>query len=299
MSTLGRSGRESVVVVPATSVAGIPLPAWLGSALSSAMWGIASVALFAGLWELCWALGWANPMLLPPPHMFLNDFFEQGRFFDKRTRIGDPSAFAIALALAATIAKSTLRVLAGLILAFVISLAIGIAVRYLPVLGKLVMPIVNLLAPVSPVAWLPVAIIIFGIGDAPAVFLVFIALFFIMTLATLRLIDNVPASYINVARIMGATRWQTYLQVVLPAIVPGLFVVLRLNLFAAWMMLLIAEAAGVGSGLGLVVMIARTTFNAQLAFFTMVVIGVVGFALDVALRQVQNRVLYWVPVRKN
>jgi NitT/TauT family transport system permease protein len=285
--------------VPATSVAGIPLPAWLGSALSSAMWGIASVALFAGLWELCWALGWANPMLLPPPHMFLNDFFEQGRFFDKRTRIGDPSAFAIALALAATIAKSTLRVLAGLILAFVISLAIGIAVRYLPVLGKLVMPIVNLLAPVSPVAWLPVAIIIFGIGDAPAVFLVFIALFFIMTLATLRLIDNVPASYINVARIMGATRWQTYLQVVLPAIVPGLFVVLRLNLFAAWMMLLIAEAAGVGSGLGLVVMIARTTFNAQLAFFTMVVIGVVGFALDVALRQVQNRVLYWVPVRKN
>jgi len=231
--------------------------------------------------------------------MFLSDFFEQGRFFDKRTRLGNPTAAAVALAVAATIAKSTLRALAGLFVAFVMSLAVGIAVRYQPVLGKLTMPIVNLLAPVSPVAWLPVAIIIFGIGDAPAVFLVFIALFFIMTLATLRLIDEVPEAYVNVARIMGATRRQIFLRVVLPAIMPGLFVVLRLNLFAAWMMLLIAEAAGVGSGLGLVVMVARVTFNAQLAFFTMVVIGIVGFALDVTLRQVQTRVLYWVTVRKN
>ena len=278
---------------------GIVPPPWLRQASWSTFWGIASVALFAGLWELCWALGWANPMLLPPPHMFLNDFFEQGRFFDKHTRLGNPSASAIALAVAATIGKSTLRVLAGLFLAFVLSLAIGLAVRYLPLLGKLTLPMVNLLAPVSPVAWLPVAILIFGIGDAPAVFLVFIALFFIMTLATLRLIDGVPASYINVARIMGATRAQIFLQVILPAILPGLFIVLRLNLFAAWMMLLIAEAVGVGSGLGLVVMVARTTFNAQLAFFTMAVIGLVGFALDMALRQVQNRVLYWVPVRKN
>ena len=120
-----------------------------------------------------------------------------------------------------------------------------------------------------------------------------------MTLATLRLIDEVPEAYVNVARIMGASRRQIFLRVVLPAILPGLFMVLRLNLFAAWMMLLIAEAVGVGSGLGLVVMIARNTFNARLAFFTMVAIGVVGSALDVALRQVQARVLYWVPARKS
>ena len=299
MTNLGRSSRGAAIAVTAQAPGNILPSPWLRQALWSAFWGIASVSLFAGLWELCWALGWANPMLLPPPHMFLSDFFEQGRFFDKHTRMGNPTAGAIALAVAVTVGKSTLRVLAGLFAAFVLSLGIGLAVRYLPVLGKLTLPIVNLLAPVSPVAWLPVAILIFGIGDAPAVFLVFIALFFIMTLATLRLIDGVPASYINVARIMGATRAQIFLQVILPAILPGLFIVLRLNLFAAWMMLLIAEAVGVGSGLGLVVMVARTTFNAQLAFFTMAVIGLVGFALDMALRQVQNRVLYWVPVRKN
>jgi NitT/TauT family transport system permease protein len=299
MSMAGKSSPAEVRAVPTTTAGPIRLPSWSGRVLSSVFWGIASVALFAGLWELCWALGWANPMLLPPPHLFLNDFFEQGRFFDKTTRMGNPTASAITLAVLKTVAKSTLRVFAGLLVAFVASLAIGMAIRYLPVLGKLTLPTLNLLAPISPVAWLPVAIVIFGVGDAPAVFLVFISLFFIMTLATLRLIDEVPVAYVNVARIMGATRWQIFLQVVLPAILPGLFVVLRLNLFAAWMMLLIAEAAGVGSGLGLVIMLARTTFNAQLAFFTMLVIGVIGFALDVALRQVQMRVLYWVPERKS
>ena len=69
---------------------------------------------------------------------------------------------------------------------------------------------------------------------------------------------------------------------ILPAILPGLFVTLRLNLFAAWMVVLIAEAVGVGSGLGQVVMMARNTFNASLVFFTMTLIGLAGFAFDQA-----------------
>ncbi len=80
-----------------------------------------------------------------------------------------------------------------------------------------------------------------------------------------------------------------------PAILPGLFVVLRLNLFAAWMIVLIAESVGIGSGLGLVVIISRNTFDSQLAFFTMFIIGVVGFALDVGLRVIQRRVFNWQP----
>jgi len=263
------------------------------------LWGLASVGLFAGIWELCWALGWANPMLLPPPHIFLNDFLAQGRFFDRATRIGNPTSFAIIMAVLKTVGISTARVLAGLAIAFFASLLAGLAVRYYPTFGKLTMPMVNMLAPISPVAWLPVAIVIFGTGNAPAVFLVFISLFFIMTLATLRLIDQVPQAYKNVARIMGANRRQMFMQVIVPAILPPLFVVLRLNMFAAWMMLLIAESAGVGSGLGLVVMTARGAFNSQLAFFTMAVIGLVGFVLDVTLRQLQARLLYWTAETRN
>ena len=262
---------------------------------SSALWWAASVALFAGIWEFCWYMTWVNPMLLPPPHIFLQDILLVGKLFDKSTRLGNPSAGLIAWTVTKTIGASTMRVIIGLIVALVGSLAVGMAIRFSPLFGRLVLPVINLLAPVSPIAWLPIAMLIFGLGNAPAIFLVYIALFFIMTLATLNLIDTLPPAYVQVARIMGASRPQIFLQVILPAILPGLFVVLRLNLFAAWMIVLIAESVGVGGGLGLVVIIARNTFDSQLAFFTMFIIGIVGFALDVGLREIQRRALYWRP----
>jgi NitT/TauT family transport system permease protein len=153
------------------------------------------------------------------------------------------------------------------------------------------------LAPVSPIAWLPVAIFLFGIGNKPAVFMVFIALFFTMVLATIAQIDSVQTTYLQVARIMGATKAQLYRHVIVPAILPNLFVTLRLHLFAAWMVVLIAEVVGVGSGLGQVIMLARNTFNPGLVFFTIFIIGITGFLFDLLLRQVQRSVLWWVPQR--
>ena len=270
-------------------------PGRLSKTVAAAAWWIASVALFVAIWEFCWYMRWANPMLMPPPHIFLQDILFVGKLFDKSTRLGNPSAGVIALTIAKTIGASTLRVVCGLAVALVVSLVVGMAIRYSPLFGRLILPVINLLAPISPIAWLPVAMLVFGLGNAPAIFLVYIALFFIMTLATLNLIDTLPPSYVQVARIMGASRIQIFVQVILPAILPGLFVVLRLNLFAAWMIVLIAESVGVGGGLGLVVIISRNTFDAQLAFFTMFIIGVVGFLLDVALREIQRRVLNWQP----
>lgn len=261
----------------------------------SIAWWIVSVGVFGGLWEAAWALGWANPLLLPPPHIFLQNFAQQGRFFSQATRSGDASGGAVVLAVASTIGVTAIRVLIGLFIALVISLALGVAIRYFRIFGNLTLPAITLLSPISPVAWLPVAVFAFGIGDVAAVFLVFIALFFIMTLATISEVDQVKAAYLNVARIMGASRRQMVFHVILPAILPGLFLVLRLNLFAAWMIVLIGEAIGVGSGLGQVVMLSRSTFNSSLTFFTMTIIGIVGYALDALLLRVQRRLLYWVP----
>ena len=278
-----------------TTTSGKALPGRVSKAAAKAAWWIASVALFVSIWEFCWYMRWANPMLLPPPHIFLQDILLVGKLFDKSTRLGNPTAGEIAFTIAKTIGASTLRVICGLAAALVVSLAAGMAIRYSMLFGRLILPVINLLAPVSPIAWLPVAMMIFGLGNAPAIFLVYIALFFIMTLATLSLIDTLAPSYVQVARIMGASRLQIFIQVILPAILPGLFVVLRLNLFAAWMIVLIAESVGVGGGLGLVVIISRNTFDAQLAFFTMFIIGGVGFVLDAALREIQRRALYWQP----
>ncbi len=264
-----------------------------------AMWSVLSIGMFAGLWELCWAFGWADPKLLPPPHIFIGNIAEQAKFFNtvNRWEIGvDPNAGpSPAISVFNTVLASTGRVVAGLAIASVLAVALGVAIRYFKMCERLLQPTITLLAPVSPVAWLPVAIFLFGIGNKPAIFMVVVALLFHMVLATINQIDAVNRNLINVARTMGATKRQIYVRVIIPAILPNLFVVLRLNLFGAWMVVLIAEATGVGSGLGQVIMLARNTFNPSLVFFTIALIGVLGFLFDFAMRQIQRRILYWVP----
>jgi len=262
-------------------------------------WTLVSVGFFAAIWEFLWYIKVADARLLPPPHIFLGHLADQAKNFNtaKRWEVGvDASAGPTPLgAVIITMVSSTMRVLAGLALAAVTSLFVGVMIRYFGLIEKLTLPTITLLAPVSPVAWLPVAIFLFGIGNGPAIFMVFIALFFTMTLATITQIDSVKRNYINVARTMGATKRQQYLRVILPAILPGLLVVLRLNLFGAWMVVLVAEATGVGYGLGQIISMARNTFNPGLVYFTIVIIGLLGFTLDLILRLVQRRVLFWLP----
>lgn len=270
--------------------------------LTKAWWTILSISLFAGIWELCWAFGWADPKLLPPPHIFLGNLAEQGKFFNTATRwqVGQamnagPSAFESVMI---TVGATTARVFVGLALASVLAIGMGVLIRYYHVFDKLVLPTITLLSPVSPIAWLPVAIFLFGIGNAPAIFMVVVALFFHMVLATVAQIDGVSPNFINVARTMGASKRQIYGRVIVPAILPGMLQVLRLNLFGAWMVVLVAESTGVGYGMGQVIMLARNTFNPSLVFFTIAVIGVLGFAFDWLLRQAQRRILYWLPDTK-
>ncbi|MFZ4286922.1 ABC transporter permease [Variovorax sp. HJSM1_2] len=266
--------------------------------LVAALWTLASIGSIVGLWELAAAVGWADPLLMPAPHVFLGNWSEQLHFFDMANTIGSSGEGGSWLGVLSVVLWTAMRVFVGLLLGFVLSLAVGVLIRYNTVFGKLTLPAVTMFAPISPVAWLPVAVFMFGIGDKPAIFMVFIAIFFVMVIATLAQIDEVPKAYIHVARIMGASKRQVFRTVILPAILPGLFVTLRINLFAAWMVVLIAEAAGVGSGLGQIVMMARNTFNASLVFFTMTLIGLSGFLFDQALRLIQQRMLWWIDADK-
>lgn len=284
-------GPVASVSAPATAVQ--QLPAVLRRRAVSAAWWVASVALFAGLWELAWAVGWAPELLLPPPHIFLSHFSAQAKFFQSDT-IGQAQGAPL-VAVGSTVLATVARVLSGLAIGFVASLATGILVTRFKIFNRLSLPMLTLLAPISPVAWLPVAIFLFGIGNGPAVFMVFVGVYFVMTLATISEIESVSGTYLNVARTLGATRKQMLFQVVLPAVLPGLLRTLRMNLFAAWMVVLIAEAVGVGSGLGQVVVLSRNTFNASLVFFTMALIGATGYVMDVLFRQLQKRLLWWAP----
>ena len=280
---------------PAVALRRPSLPPWVGKV----GWAVVSIGMFCAIWEVLWAIGWADPRLLPPPHVFLGGIAGQAKYFNTISRwqvgagmdAGPPPALAVVYTAGATIG----RVLGGLVIASVLSVTLGVAIRYFLLFERLTLPTITLLAPVSPIAWLPVAIFMFGIGNRPAVFMVVVALLFHMTLSTVAQIDGVNRNFVHVARTMGASKRQIYARVIVPAILPGMLLVLRMNLFAAWMAVLIAETTGVGYGLGQVIMLARNTFNPSLVFFTIALIGVLGFSFDFALRLLQNRLLYWVP----
>ena len=254
------------------------------------MWWFLSLGLFIGIWELLTALGFVNTLILPPPHAFIAEIANQEQFLAPQIgveRVG--GNFVLLTAIVATLK----RVLAGLVLGFIAAVGVGGLACYFDLFGKLTLPVITLLAPIAPIAWIPFAIMAFGIGDGAAIFVVFIGIFFLLTLATVNAVNNVSQLYINTARVLGASRRQVMFKVILPAVIPDLFFILRINFFAAWMAVLAAEMVGVNTGLGAIVMVGRQMFNAKLMFLGMAVIGIVGYLLDVGFRQLQQRMLWW------
>lgn len=263
---------------------------WVKSLLINTGWWILSIGLFLGIWEVMTLLGWVNTLILPPPHQFLGEIANQDQFLMPQIGVERTGANFVALT---AIVATLKRVLTGLFLGFVAALIFGCLAAYFKIFGKLTLPVITLLAPIAPVAWIPLAILAFGIGDRAAIFVVFIGIFFILTLGTINSINKVDQVYINTARVLGATRSQVMRHIIIPAIIPDLFVILRMNLFGAWMAVLAAEMVGVNTGLGAIVMVGRQMFNAKLMFLGMAIIGVVGYLLDVAFAQIQKRVLWW------
>ena len=255
-----------------------------------AVWWVLSIGIVAAVWEGAAALQLIDPLILPPPHLFIAEIQQQAQFL--LPRIGVQRVGANFVALTAIIA-SLQRVLIGLLLAFITSLLIGSLAFYFDVFGKLMLPAVTLLAPIAPVAWIPFALVAFGIGDGAAIFVVFIGIVFTLTLGTVHHMTHVHQVYINSARVLGASRRQVMFHVILPAILPNLFVIMRMNFFGAWTGVLAAEMVGVNTGLGTIVMVGRQMMNMNLTFLGMAMIGLVGYLLDAGLAVLQTRVLWW------
>jgi len=251
---------------------------------------IVSILVLLLAWQLISMAQIVPSKALPGPAAILAEIQRQPEFFTLAYIPRRGNFFN----LPTSILISLQRVVMGLASAFVASLIIGSLISYIPLIRKLVLPIIQLMAPISPIAWMPVIAVFFGVSETAIVAVIFIALFFVLTLSTIESIENVPKVYLDTARVLGATsRWQAMTHVVLPAIVPDLFLALRLNFFAAWLSLLVAEFIGAKTGLGQMVIAGRGVFNMSLVILAMIVIGICGMLCEAGLRMIQDRVLWW------
>jgi NitT/TauT family transport system permease protein len=177
----------------------------------------------------------------------------------------------------------------GFSLAAILGIPAGLVLGWYPAAAQVVNPVIQMLRPISPIAWIPVAIVWFGIGDSSAVFLIFLAAFFPILVAAMNGVRNVPLVFRRAGRNFGLNPLQLLTRVVFPAALPQIVLGLRIALGIAWLVLVAAEMIAVDSGLGYLVIDSRNSGKRyDLVVAAMLTIGLIGLALDIAFRRIEK-----------
>jgi NitT/TauT family transport system permease protein len=175
---------------------------------------------------------------------------------------------------------SLFRVTAGFYLAIVTAVPLGILLGRNRTLYRITNPVIQFLRPISPLAWAPFAILWFGIGDLPAIFIIFLASFFPLLIAAIDATATIPAMYFQVGANLQLSRRQSFTNIILPAIVPNVILAMRVTLGVAWVVVVAAEMIGMKSGLGFLIVDGRDALRLDRVAAAMVVIGLIGLVLD-------------------
>ncbi len=228
-------------------------------------------------------------------------FWQLATLGNKRTDIPGPLLTAEGLVeifrhgiLLRNVVASVFRVAWGFAFAMAIGIPLGIALGRFPHLNQLFNPPVQLLRPISPIAWLPIATLLFGRvkwfdpSDLAAVFLIFLSSFFSITTATAAAVASIDQKYLRSARNFGVTGLLLVKKVLFPAALPQILTGLRLTLGIAWVVVVAAEMLGVQSGLGYQVNDARNNLRYDLVVAAMVLIGLIGLGLDAMMRALER-----------
>ena len=187
------------------------------------------------------------------------------------------------------VVASLFRVTWGFVLAAVLAIPIGLTIGWYRRAEMAFNPLVQIFRPISPLAWIPIAILWFGVGDLAAIFLIFLGCFFPLVLTAINAVQSVPAVYVNAARNFGLTPAALVYRVLYPAVVPQLIVGLRITLGVAWLVVVAAEMIAVNSGLGFLIVDARNAGNRyDLVVAGMVIIGLIGLLLDLGMRSLER-----------
>jgi NitT/TauT family transport system permease protein len=179
---------------------------------------------------------------------------------------------------------SLFRVTWGYLGAVITAVPFGLWLGFHPRADRALGPILQVLRPISPIAWIPIAILWFGVGDPPAVFIIFLGSFFPLALSAAQAVRKIPRVHIDVASNFGLSPRELVRKVILPAALPDLLIGLRLSLGVAWLVVVAAEMIAVNSGFGFLIVDARNAGDRyDLVVAGIVLIGATGVLLDAAM----------------
>ena len=187
------------------------------------------------------------------------------------------------------IGASLMRVGVGFSLAVVVAVPLGLWLGWVKWAYSTLNPLFQILRPISPIAWIPLAILWFGVGNASPIYLIFISSVFPMIVQTTAGVHTIERRYLRAAQNFGVSRYTLFRQVVIPAVLPQIIVGMRIGLGVAWLVVVAAEMIALRSGLGYLIIDSRNAGNRyDLVIAGMIIIGLIGLLLDGVMRLLEG-----------
>jgi NitT/TauT family transport system permease protein len=187
------------------------------------------------------------------------------------------------------IGASLMRVGAGFGLAMLLAVPLGLWMGWVKGAFITLNPIFQILRPISPIAWIPLAILWFGVGNASPIYLIFISSLFPMIVQTVAGVHTIERRYLRAAQNFGVSKYRLFTQVVIPAVLPQIIVGMRIGLGVAWLVVVAAEMIALHSGLGYLIIDSRNAGNRyDLVVAGMIIIGLIGLLLDGLMRLLEG-----------
>lgn len=241
-----------------------------------------TLLVLLAIWWAVAAHQWVSPLFLPPP----------GQVLTKLVSIAGPQGFMDAT-LWQHLAASLGRILVALLAAVIVGIPVGIAMGLSPTVRGILDPLIELYRPVPPLAYLPLMVIWFGIGETSKILLIYLAIFAPVAMSALAGVKSAQQVRIRAAQSLGASRAQVLWFVILPGALPEILTGLRIGLGVGWSTLVAAELIAATRGLGFMVQSAGEFLATDVVLAGIAVIAVIAFSLELGLRALQRRLTPW------
>ena len=256
--------------------------------------GLVVPAVVILLWQASAMLGWVNPQVLPSPVAVVQKWIE----YALPLTAYDPAATSwLSWAMSGELWMDTLgsmyRVVVGFAVGAGLALPLGLMMGSSQRAYAWFNPLMQLLRPIPPIAYIPLSILWFGLGNAPAVFLIAIGAFFPVLMNTIAGVRQVDGIYIRAARNLGVSQRTMFVRVMLPAAVPYILSGVRIGIGTAFIVVIVSEMIAVNNGLGFRILEAREYFWSDKIIAGMISIGLLGLFIDIGMNKLNNHLLRW------
>ncbi|HEY1150742.1 MAG TPA: ABC transporter permease [Pseudoduganella sp.] len=246
------------------------------------------------LWQAASGMGYINPQVLPSPLAVVQKWIE----YLLPLQPYDPAASSwLAWAFSGELIGDTLssmyRVLVGFAVGAGLALPFGLVMGSSQRMYAWLNPLLQVLRPIPPIAYIPLAILWFGLGNAPAVFLIALGAFFPVLMNTIAGVRQVDGIYVRAARNLGVSQRTMFVRVMLPAAVPYILSGVRIGIGTAFIVVIVSEMIAVNNGLGFRILEAREYFWSDKIVAGMISIGLLGLAIDIGMNKLNNHLLRW------